>query len=351
MALQEATRGAGHDPSHAHGDALIDESAIRHRRSSITTSLARDPAQLAQALGWFSLGLGLTELAAPGFVARTVGLRNHRGVLKGLGAREIAQGVGILTRQQPTPWVWSRVAGDLVDLAVIGAAFGEDGNRRDRLGIAAAAVAGVMLLDLQCARQLSAAPESVATRVNLLEVESSVTVYRPKEELYAFWRRFENLPQFMKSIESVRETGDRRSHWVARAPGGITLEWDSELIADEPSRYIAWRSVEGSDLQTSGSVRFEDAPPGRGTYVRLEMEYLPPLGSLGAAFAKLFGQDPSQLVPQDLRRFKQLMETGEIPTTEGQPVGPNLLRLRKERAGRDWPVDRERRMRAAQESS
>jgi uncharacterized membrane protein len=152
-----------------------------------------------------------------------------------------------------------------------------------------------------------------------IKVDRSVTINRSPEELYRFWRNFENLPRFMENLESVRTIDDRRSHWVAKAPMGKTVEWDAEIINEEENKLIAWRSLEGSDVDSAGSVRFEPAPGGRGTEVKVSLIYNPPGGKIGSIISKLFGKDPEQQVQEDLRRFKQLMEVGEIPTTEGQP--------------------------------
>ena len=154
-----------------------------------------------------------------------------------------------------------------------------------------------------------------------IKVEKSVLVNKSPEELYRFWHNFENLPRFMNHLESVQVRDDRRSHWVAKAPLGTTVEWDAEIINEKENELIAWRSLEGADVNNAGSVRFQPARGGRGTEVKISLEYDPPAGVVGAAIAKLFGEEPSQQVEEDLRRFKQLMETGTIPTTEGQPSG------------------------------
>ncbi len=153
------------------------------------------------------------------------------------------------------------------------------------------------------------------------KVEKSITINRSPEELYRFWRNFENLPRFMDHLESVKTTGDKRSHWVAKAPAGTTVEWDAEVINEKENELIAWRSLEGADVDNAGSVRFERASGDRGTVVRVTLEYDPPGGSLGAIVAKLFGEAPDQQIEEDLRRFKQVMEAGERPTTEGQSSG------------------------------
>lgn len=152
-------------------------------------------------------------------------------------------------------------------------------------------------------------------------VEESVTINRPVEELYRFWRNLENLPQFMTHLEKVERVTDTLSRWRAKGPGGASVEWNAEIINEVPNRVIGWRSIEGSDVVNAGSVNFEEVGPGRGTRVRVHLQYSPPGGKVGAAVAKLFGRDAATEIREDLRRFKQLLEAGEVPTTEGQPRG------------------------------
>jgi uncharacterized membrane protein len=160
-----------------------------------------------------------------------------------------------------------------------------------------------------------------ATSLAPLRVETSVTIDRPAQELYDFWRRLENLPRFMRHLEEVRETGDRRSHWVGHTPFGARAAWEAEIVEERPGRLLSWRSVEGSQVDTAGSVLFEDATGGRGTVVRVDMELRPPGHLLGKALASLGHNALEREVKEDLRRFKNLMEAGEVPTTEGQPHG------------------------------
>lgn len=153
-----------------------------------------------------------------------------------------------------------------------------------------------------------------------IRVEKSVTINKSAEELYSFWRNFENLPRFMKHIKSVTSYNDTRSHWIASAPLGTNVEWDADLVKDEPNKLIAWASAEGADIENSGFVRFQPATGNRGTVVKVVMEYNIPGGAVTAAIAKLFGEEPEQQIGDELRRFKMLMEAGEIATTEGQPT-------------------------------
>jgi uncharacterized membrane protein len=156
---------------------------------------------------------------------------------------------------------------------------------------------------------------------NSIKVEKTVTINKSPEELYRFWHNFENLPHFMKHLNYVKVIDEKRSHWNATAPLGASVEWDADIINDQENKLIAWASVEGADVDNSGFVRFTPAPAGRGTEVKVVMEYNPPGGAVTAALAKLFGEEPEQQIGDDLRRFKMLMEAGEIATTEGQPSG------------------------------
>ena len=149
------------------------------------------------------------------------------------------------------------------------------------------------------------------------KVEKSVTINRPASELYSFWRNFENLPRFMNHLESVSGAGPNRTHWVAKAPAGTTVEWDAEVYNDKPNELIAWRTLEGSQVSSAGSVRFEDAPNG-GTVVRVSLKYDPPGGKLGSLVARLFGENPQRQIEEDLGRFKQLMEAGAASSNTGR---------------------------------
>lgn len=154
-----------------------------------------------------------------------------------------------------------------------------------------------------------------------IRVEKSMTINKSPQELYQFWRDFENLPRFMTHLAAVHKIDDRRSHWVAKAPAGTTIEWDAEIINEKENELIAWRSTGQTQVPNAGSVRFEKAPNGRGTEVKVSLNYEPPAGKIGSLLAKLFGEEPGIQVEEDLRHFKQIMETGEMPSVEGQPSG------------------------------
>jgi uncharacterized membrane protein len=156
-------------------------------------------------------------------------------------------------------------------------------------------------------------------------VEEVVTISAPADRLYDYWRKFEQLPRFMDHLVSVRQIDERRSHWVAKAPGRRTVEWDAEIINEVPRELIGWRTLDGADVVSAGSVRFKAASGNRGTEVRVRLQYDPPAGKIGATVAWLLGHEPSQTIREDLRRFKQLMETGELPTTVGQSRGKQSI--------------------------
>ena len=155
-----------------------------------------------------------------------------------------------------------------------------------------------------------------------VHVEKSIIIDKSPEELYSFWRDFENLPRFMDHLESVNSVGFNRWHWVVKGPVGMRPEWDAEIYNEKPNELIAWRSLDGT-VTNAGSVHFEPAPGERGTQVKVVLNYNAPGGKVSALLAKLFGQEPGQMIEEDLRRLKQILEGGEIATVEGRPSGPD----------------------------
>jgi len=147
-----------------------------------------------------------------------------------------------------------------------------------------------------------------------IHVRESIRLERPIADVYRFWRQLENLPRFMSHLDRVTETAEGTSHWVADGPAGLAVEWDAEIINQVENQVLAWRSLPGSDVVTAGSVNFDAARGGRSTQVSVHLQYSPPAGKAGAVVASLFGREPSQTIREDLRHFKQLLETGEIPT-------------------------------------
>ena len=154
-----------------------------------------------------------------------------------------------------------------------------------------------------------------------VRVDAAITINRPREEVYRFWRDLPNIAEFMEHVESVAAIDGNRSHWIARGPGGKSVEWDAEIINEKENELLAWRSLEDSQVPNAGSVTFTDAAGGRGTEVRVELQYDPPGGTVGAFVAKLFGEEPSQQIRGDLKRLKSRLEAGVVPSTKGQPMG------------------------------
>jgi uncharacterized membrane protein len=147
-----------------------------------------------------------------------------------------------------------------------------------------------------------------------IHVVVSYVIAKEPQELFQFWRNFENLPRFMNHLKLVTCKGRTRSHWVAKGPAGMDMEWDAEIINEEPNRLISWRTVGEADVDSAGTVMFVPAADGRGTRVHVNLDYIPPAGRVGQAIAKMFGEDPAELIRDDLRRFKQIMESGEAST-------------------------------------
>ena len=154
-----------------------------------------------------------------------------------------------------------------------------------------------------------------------MHLTAVTTVGKPPQEVYSFWRTLENLPQFMTHLDAVEQTGPTRSRWAATAPFGRTVDWEAEVVDDVTGKRIAWRSTEGSQITNEGTVRFDPAPGDRGTEVFVEITYQMPGGKLGEAVAKFFGEEPHQQLDDDLRRLKQVLETGEIVRSDGAPGG------------------------------
>ena len=292
-----------------------DDTSLAERARSEWVPRALEPHRLAVALGWFSIGLGLAEILVPRQLSRLIGAPERPLLMRAFGVREITSGIGILaTGPKPVAWTWSRVVGDVLDLAALGTAFRSRRADRARLAAATAGVVGATAADLYCSLRLSGGAVGAGQPVRVVR---TIGINRASEEIYRFWRQFDNLPRFMRHLESVQVTGPNRTHWVAKGPAGTAMEWDAEITDDKPNELIAWRSLPEADVDNSGVVKFERVPGGRGTVVRVEIQYTPPAGAVGALVAKLFGEEPGQQAADDLRRLKQVMETGEITRNDG----------------------------------
>jgi uncharacterized membrane protein len=208
--------------------------------------------------------------------------------------------------------------------------------RRDAVGLAIAAIGGALgyrgvtghchayqALGINTANETNRNHDQQLTEPNGVNVEVAFLINKSPESLYEFWRNFENLPKFMSHLETVKIIDDKRSHWVAKAPTiyGGQVEWDAEITTDIPSSQICWRTSSGADIEHVGSIRFEAAPGDRGTHVYVRINYQPPAGKVGRLLAYLFREDPEQQIRDDLRKFKRIMEVGEVPCTDGQPRG------------------------------
>ncbi len=277
--------------------------SISEFRSRATSDAA--PTGLSRGLGWLTLALGVSEVVAPRKLAKLIGVGDDGVtplVMRLLGAKGIISSLNVLMQpQRPTP-LWSRVAGDLVDLGLLGVAAGTKRMSGARLAGAVAATAGVLALDVFAARRAQKAFDLANQPIIF-----SVTINKPPRELYEFYRKLERLPMFMDWLESVTEVGPTRSHWVAKLPIG-TVEWDAVITEDTPGEAIAWEAID-SNVTTEGRVTFAQTPGRNMTEVRVEMK----LGFSGmhpsTLLAKYFAKPQ---IKGDLRRLKQVIETGEV---------------------------------------
>lgn len=300
----------------------------------MSDSSAETTAALVKALGGASLGLGLSELAAPAKVAALAGVddsNRSRAVIRALGLRECGHAAALLFG--PSKLVWTRVAGDALDLAVLLAGLANSRRgRRGRGAVSAVALIGIAGVDLYAALRTVGEGNSGrhANAHSHRSLRAAVTVRREPEDVYRFWRDLENLPSFMYHLRSVTASSDGKSHWVANAPMGQSVQWDAQITEDEPNKRIAWQSLAGSPVEHGGSVEFTPAPGG-GTEVRVTLSYHIPGGVLGKTAATVFGESPEQQVNDDLRRLKQLLETGQVLRSDGSPEGTAAIRQMHQR--------------------
>ncbi|MFC6094493.1 SRPBCC family protein [Saccharothrix lopnurensis] len=291
---------------------------------ALRTAKREEPGRVrrrGRVLGLVSLGLGVAQVAAPHAVRRLSGVDDSattRAVVPLVGARELVHAAGLLAGRRVGPWSWTRVAGDAMDLTSLVVALGNRrGQRRGRLVGVTGVVLGITALDVLTAVQATRA----TGRGGTVELTATTTVRRPVEEVYSFWRDLENLPSFMGHLEEVRVTGEKTSRWRATAPFGRTVEWDAEITDEEPGVRIGWTSTGDADVPNTGKVWFVPAPDGESTEVHVVMAYEIPGGKIGKAVARYFGEEPHQQVDDDLRRLKQVLETGEVVRSDGAPWG------------------------------
>lgn len=280
------------------------------------------------ALALASAGLGAAAISRPDTVTELIGVRADDTAtlaVRLVGVRELLPAAGLLMRRRPARWMWLRVAGDAVDIGLLTQAL-RTRPRDPRRAFAALGVLGaITAADLASAIRAQRAGDPSGGD-NVIRARAAITVNRPQEQVYGLWRDLENLPSFMDHLEEVTSIGDGRSHWRVRGPGRQHVEWDAEIVADHPGALIAWASTPGASVSNRGSVRFRPAPGNRGTEVHVDLMYEPPAGAIGSLVARMLGEEPVQQMQDDLRRFKQMVEAGEIARSEGSPEGTRALR-------------------------
>ncbi|MDB4980964.1 MAG: hypothetical protein JWM82_1716 [Myxococcales bacterium] len=304
------------EPSGSAASASRLETPSRPDGEISTTALTRPSTALATTrsasvgLGWFSVGLGLAELAAPGALATLVGVPDRpatRWIVRGLGARELGVGLALLSRPKRAGWLWARTTGDLIDLTLLGTALLSPRTNRLRAGTAMAAVVGAAALDAWAGKK--------ALETDRAPVRRTITIGKPANEIYAYWRDLGNLPRFMDRIESVELVDARRSRWRARGPVGASVTWDAEIVEDRAGDVIAWRASEADVLRHEGSVRFVPAPNGKSTELHVCVRYGQQQGVgavLKSMLAPLSDLALGEQLEADLGRLKQLLETGQV---------------------------------------
>jgi uncharacterized membrane protein len=292
---------------------------------------------LARFLGWFSFGLGVAQLFTPRAVNWLIGVRDDarsRACQRAVGVRELGAAAGIFSQRRPAPWIWGRVAGDINDLALLALGLGKS-ESRPRTMTAIGSVVAIGITDTVDAVRNTRAIEQDES-ADPRRVRETITVRATREEVYRFWHDFQNFPRFMAHLESV-QVMNGRSHWKATAPAGRTVEWDAEIVEDRPNELISWRTLPNAAVSNTGSVRFAPAPGDRGTEVTVELRYEPPGGAFVAAAAVITGEHPRQQVRDDLRRFKQVVETGSVVRSEGSPEGMLSRRMINQRPAQPLP--------------
>jgi uncharacterized membrane protein len=291
--------------------------ADRNQPQASERALPKAIGRAAIGLGLFGIGLGLAELLVPRRFNRLIGVgdnRRARNVTRALGVRELANSFTVLGRRRPAPWLWARVAGDVIDLALLANATRARRAHVGRIAGAIGAVLGATVVDAYVASRSSSRSRARLAR----PVRRAITVASTPEAAYRFWRDLGNLPKFMERLESLEVLASERSRWRVRAPKGLALTWEAEIVEDRAAEIIRWQSVEGSEVANRGAVRFRPAPGGQGTEIAVELEYVPPAGELGLLASFLSNEALEVQLERDLRRLKQLLEVGEIVRSDAQ---------------------------------
>jgi len=324
----EARHGPGAQFGPAHVYDEYDDQVQWSDNSTASTS--------ARNLGILSLALGAGALLMPTPLSQLTGLQQHRRLLPFIGLRELAAGIGLLSTRNPTPWLWARVVGDGMDLAtILHSLLSPQNPRRTSAAVTAAVVGAITAIDIrESVRSRNSSGAAYERSAPDALVSASVIVGKSPQECYDFWRDPTNMTRISPMVESVTVVDERTSRWLIRSPLGNKIEWDCKITGETRGQRISWRSVDGGGLYHAGVVRFEPSTGNRGTLVSTSVHFRVPGGPAGIGLAKLLGANPRSEIREDLRRFKQLLETGEIPTTRGQPSGRRSLFGRMTREGR-----------------
>lgn len=302
------------------GEGVFVERRTSHPRVARASARAARMLPGPNALGWLSIGLAAAAVLAPRSVGRLTGLGDRSSLLRLVGLRELASGLGLLTRENKAPWLAARVAGDVMDLAIALAAVGPENPRRGRALATLGVVGAIAAADLSACGRAASGRDSAEAYLH-----TAIVVNKSAQECYEFWRDVQNLPRFMRLVEAVEPIDERHTSWKIRGPGDVKLQWTTELTADEPSKRLAWRARDDLGLQHAATVRFQNAKGVRGTLVTVFAQYHAAVGTAAVGIRKLLGSDPASVLREDLRRFKQLIEAGEVPSTRGQPAGKRSL--------------------------
>jgi uncharacterized membrane protein len=288
--------------------------------------------RLTNGVGLLSVGLGLLGLAAPGSVATLIGVRpcpRTRLAIRGASLGQLATGIGVLANRHTAPWLWMRVVSDLADVALLANGAGRRGSPPRRALLAGAGLVGMAALGGAAA--LRAQRLHADGAAHGIYVNAAITIQRTPQEVYAVWRDFQNLPRFMSHLESATVDDAGIVGLRARLPAGLKLEWRARITEDTPGSKIAWASLPESQLHNHGAVTFTPAPGERGTQVHVVLNYEPIGGALGHAFSKLFGTLPLEQLRGDLRRLKQILETGDLVHSDASVhKGPHPARPSEE---------------------
>lgn len=283
----------------------------------------------ARNLGWFSLGLGLAQVLAPRKVAGLIGIHDDGksdAVMRLVGLRELGAALAVLTPANPSPGLWARVAGDAIDLTLLGRALGSSRSDRNRVLFAIASVLGISVVDLMASLRVAQEPSNTfeARQARPVRATAAITINAPATEVYRWWEGFQQAPRFIQNAASIEITGARTSRWTVSAPAGVTAAWDVEVTESSSNEQISWRTGEGSPLTGTGKVRFRPAPRNQGTEVIFEAELQLPGGELGKTIGGILAQAFGTQLGNDLRRLKQFIELGEVVQSDDSVVpGPS----------------------------